>query len=170
MIALLTRAGFLGRVAVVATGSLLSFGASSPKPLCAEMTTPDYAAWDALVKAHVKPSEIRGIGLNAVDYEGESSKQNSTGRWTSLELLSAAAAVGVFVRMYLLCALISLQLLCPRKICSLMAGNQSWATLANMPRKVGPRAFMGVFFVHAIPRMSVLWKLTWYVRRMSSCR
>eukprot|EP00752_Nemacystus_decipiens_P011157 g9913.t1 len=34
------------------------------------MTTPDYGAWEALLKAHVKPSEIRGIGVNAVDYEG----------------------------------------------------------------------------------------------------
>lgn len=65
---LLTRAIFVGRVAVLATGGLLSIG--TPKTLCA-MTSPDYNAWEALVKAHVKPSEIRGIGVNAVDYEGE---------------------------------------------------------------------------------------------------
>ncbi|CAN0309448.1 unnamed protein product, partial [Hapterophycus canaliculatus] len=31
--------------------------------------SPDYAAWDSIVKAHVKPSEIRGIAVNAVDYQ-----------------------------------------------------------------------------------------------------
>lgn len=71
MIALLTRAGFIGRVAVLATGGLLTSVSSSPKPLCAQMTTPDYSAWEAMLKAHVKPSEIRGIGVNVVDYDGE---------------------------------------------------------------------------------------------------
>jgi len=73
MIALLIRARFIGRVAALATGGLLTFGAShNPKPaLCSEMTSPDYAAWEALLKAHVRPSSIRGIEVNAVDYQGD---------------------------------------------------------------------------------------------------
>lgn len=73
MIALLTRAGYIGRVAVLAAGGLLTSVTSSPKTsICAQMTTsPDYGAWEALVKAHVKPSEIRGIGVNVVDYDCE---------------------------------------------------------------------------------------------------
>lgn len=76
MIALLTRAGFAGRVAVLATAGLLSAGTPSVEPgLCGEMTSsnkisPDYGVWESLIKAHVKPSEIRGIRVNSVDYEG----------------------------------------------------------------------------------------------------
>ncbi|CAM9799604.1 unnamed protein product [Ectocarpus sp. 4 AP-2014] len=74
MIALITRAHFVGRVAVLAaTGALSVTNTSSPKHPCAEMagsSAPDYAAWDSIVKAHVKTSEIRGIPLNVVDYQG----------------------------------------------------------------------------------------------------
>lgn len=57
---------------MLATGGLLTSVYTSPtKTLCAQMTSPDYAAWDALLKAHVKPSEMRGIGVNVVDYDGE---------------------------------------------------------------------------------------------------
>lgn len=78
MISLLTRANFVGRVAVLTTAGLLSSVAntSSHPALCAEMAntgnvkSPDFAAWDSVVKAHVKPSEIRGIAVNAVDYAG----------------------------------------------------------------------------------------------------
>lgn len=77
MVALLTRAHFVGRVAVLTTAGVLSVAkTSSNNPaLCAEMAagnvkSPDFAAWDSIVKAHVKPSEIRGIAVNAVDYQG----------------------------------------------------------------------------------------------------
>lgn len=73
MIALITRAHFVGRAAVLAAAGALSVTTtSSPKHPCAEMASaaPDYAAWDSVVKAHVKTSEIRGIPLNVVDYQG----------------------------------------------------------------------------------------------------
>lgn len=78
MVALLTRAQFVGRVAVLTTAGVLSVAKPSSHPaLCAEMAagnvkqqSPDFAAWDSIVKAHVKPSEIRGIAVNAVDYQG----------------------------------------------------------------------------------------------------
>lgn len=73
MVPLLTlgRAGFIGRIAVLATGGLLTLGTPAPKTLCSQMTTPDYDAWDALVRAHVRPSQLRGIGVNVVDYQGK---------------------------------------------------------------------------------------------------
>ena len=89
MITLLTRAGFVGRVAVLAAGGLLTSVTSSPKEtLCAQMTTPDYGAWEALLKAHVKPSEMRGIGVNVVDYDGEIS--NSAVFWSCVWSVVAA--------------------------------------------------------------------------------
>lgn len=76
MYIVLTRAYFLGRVLLLTAGGL-SVSYTSPPPtraaaITAEMATscPDYEAWDAAVKAHVRPSEIRGITLNAVDYQG----------------------------------------------------------------------------------------------------
>lgn len=33
--------------------------------------SPDYGIWEALLKAHVKPTLIRGIPVNSVDYAGE---------------------------------------------------------------------------------------------------
>lgn len=72
MIVLLTRAYFLGRIVLLAAGGLSAAYTSLPaRPVVAEMAkSPDYGVWEAVLKAHVKPTTIRGIPVNAVDYEG----------------------------------------------------------------------------------------------------
>ena len=47
-------------------------------------SSPDFEAWDAAVKSHVSSSEIRGIRLNSVDYQG-------------IDLVDVAVAVAVVV-------------------------------------------------------------------------
>lgn len=37
----------------------------------AESKEPDYNLWEAILQEHVKPSEIRGIPVHSVDYDGE---------------------------------------------------------------------------------------------------
>lgn len=37
----------------------------------AESKEPDYNVWEAILRKHVKPSEIRGIPVHSVDYDGE---------------------------------------------------------------------------------------------------
>lgn len=77
MLILLTRAHFLGRVLLLTAGGLSVFYTSPPPTRAAAITgemaisSPDYEAWDAAVRAHVRPTEIRGIGLNSVDYQGK---------------------------------------------------------------------------------------------------
>lgn len=71
----LTRAHFLRRAVAIAIGGA-SFVASNSHPQLVkadsvEMSrSPDFSVWDALLKAHVKPTTMRGIPVHAVDYEG----------------------------------------------------------------------------------------------------
>lgn len=71
---LLTRTHyFLGRIALVATSILTVFKQIPDwKMTQAAGKQPDYNLWEALLQKYVKPSEIRGIPLHSVDYEGES--------------------------------------------------------------------------------------------------
>ena len=54
-------------------------------------SSPDFEAWDAAVKSHVSSSEIRGIRLNSVDYQG-------------IDLVDVAVAVAVVGMLWWYCS------------------------------------------------------------------
>lgn len=68
---LFTRAHFLGHLSLIATTGL-STVCNQKQAVTVDMSqSPDYGIWEALLKAHVKPTLIRGIPVNSVDYAGE---------------------------------------------------------------------------------------------------
>lgn len=70
---MLARIHFLGRIALLSTGIWAVWSRQLPSFAVTENMgeEPDYSVWDRVLKAHVKPTVIRGIPLNAVDYDGE---------------------------------------------------------------------------------------------------
>ncbi|CAM9192830.1 unnamed protein product [Choristocarpus tenellus] len=71
---LIDRVHYIGQI-VLLTGISILKVQESVFPMADSQTVassgPDFTAWDACVKAHVKQGEIAGISLNTVDYSGE---------------------------------------------------------------------------------------------------
>lgn len=74
MLISITRAHFIGRLVLLATG-ISAVSKQSPPAFAASdqraMSQPDYNVWEQVLQKHVKPDVIRGIPVNTVDYDGE---------------------------------------------------------------------------------------------------
>lgn len=74
---MLTRLQFLGVLtalaAEISVNSCTSRQGKAPLVMAdrAAVTGPDYDAWGKVLQAHIKPTTLRGIAVNAVDYDGE---------------------------------------------------------------------------------------------------
>lgn len=78
---MLTRLHFLGTLALLAAELFVDSCTCTQPPRgvvmtdTAAVTRPDYDAWSKVLHAHIKPSTLRGIPVNAVDYDGEQNER-----------------------------------------------------------------------------------------------